>query len=149
MEKQINYYELAPDGFQQMLAMEKYTKTTGIDPILRELIKIRASQLNGCAYCLNMHTTEARKLGETEQRIYCLNAWEESTFYTEAEKSVLALTEHITLISTKRVSTNIYEQVRKHFSDSEYVSIVFIINQINSWNRLSISMGMVATNENS
>src|SRR5690625_1309444 len=149
MDKQIEYYDIAPEGFQQMLAMEKYIKTTGIDPKLQELIKIRASQLNGCAYCLHMHTKDARKLGETEQRIYCLNAWEESTFYTEAEKAVLALTEHITLISTKRVPTELYEQVRRHFSDKEYVSIVFIINQINSWNRLSISMGMVATDENS
>src|SRR5690625_1776227 len=108
MEKQINYYELAPDGFQQMLAMEKYTKTTGIDPILRELIKIRASQLNGCAYCLNMHTTEARKLGETEQRIYCLGAFRECTFYTEAEKVALELTENITLISDLRVPDELY-----------------------------------------
>ncbi len=147
LKKQIPYYDIAPKGFQQMVAMEKYTSTTGIDPKLKELIKIRASQLNGCAYCLQMHTKDARKLGETNERIDCLATWKECTFYTDAEKAVLELTEHITLIASKRVPTRLYDQMRLYFSDEEYVAIVFIINHINNWNRLSISMGMVATDE--
>jgi len=147
MKKQIPYYEIDPKGFQQMIAMEQYTSSTGIDPKLRELIKIRASQLNGCAYCLHMHTKDARKLGETNKRIDCLAAWREGTFYSEAERAVLELTEHVTLIADKRVPTKLYDQMRIHFSDEQYIAIVYIINQINSWNRLSIAMGMVATDE--
>ena len=128
-----------------MLEMEEYTKTTGIDHKLRELIKIRASQINGCAFCLNMHTTDARKLGETEQRLYCVGAFRECTFYTEAEKLALELTEHVTLISDMRVPDELYKRVREHYSEKEYVDLVILINQINSWNRLSISMGNFAT----
>src|SRR3954471_16252057 len=103
MSQRVSYYEIAADGMQIMMDMEKYTKTTTIERNLRELIKIRASQINGCAYCLNMHTADARKMGETEQRLYCISAWGECTFYTDAEKVALELTEHVTLIPTKRV----------------------------------------------
>ncbi|WP_438823742.1 carboxymuconolactone decarboxylase family protein [Bacillus sp. JJ1764] len=143
----MDYYKLAPEGINIMMEMEKYTKTTGIDRKLRELIKIRASQINGCAFCLNMHTADARKMGETEQRIYCVSAWGECTFYTEAEKVALELTEHVTLIPTKRVPDELYQRVRKHFDEKQYVDLILIINQINNWNRISISMGNVATNE--
>src|SRR5690625_2206747 len=119
-----------------MLEMERYTKTTGIDRKLRELIKIRASQLNGCAFCLNMHTADARKMGETEQRLYCVAAFRECTFYSDQEKAALELTEHVTLISNMRVPDELYTKVREHFSEKEYVDLVVIINQINSWNRL-------------
>ncbi|NHC41331.1 carboxymuconolactone decarboxylase family protein [Bacillus sp. MM2020_1] len=145
MEPRIDYSNVAPQGLNIMMEMEKYTKTTGIDRKLRELIKIRASQLNGCAYCLNMHTADARKMGETEQRIYCISAWEECTFYTEAEKVALELTEHVTLIPTKRVPDELYQRVRAHFDEKQYVDLVLIINQINNWNRISISMGNLAT----
>jgi AhpD family alkylhydroperoxidase len=144
MENRIDYHHVSPEAFNIMLEMEKYTKTTGLDRKLRELIKIRASQLNGCAHCLNMHTTDARKMGETEQRIYCVSAWEECTFYHDDEKAALELTEHVTLIPTKRVPDELYNRVREHFSEKEYVDLIFIINQINSWNRLAISMGNVA-----
>ncbi|MEH7109603.1 carboxymuconolactone decarboxylase family protein [Bacillus sp. JJ1764] len=147
MEPRMDYYKLAPEGINIMMEMEKYTKTTGIDRKLRELIKIRASQINGCAFCLNMHTADARKMGETEQRIYCVSAWGECTFYTEAEKVALELTEHVTLIPTKRVPDELYQRVRKHFDEKQYVDLILIINQINNWNRISISMGNVATNE--
>jgi len=123
-----------------MIEMEKYTKKTNIDRLLRELIKIRASQINGCAHCLNMHTKDARKMGETEQRIYCVSAWQECTFYSEAKKVALELTEYITEIANKRVPDELYHRVREHFSEKEYVDLVIIINQINSWNRLSVSM---------
>ena len=128
-----------------MMDMEKYTKTTAIERKLRELIKIRVSQINGCAYCLNMHTADARKMGETEQRIYCVSAWQECEFYTEAEKVALGLAEYVTLIPTKRVPDEFYQRVREHYDEKQYVDLVLIINQINSWNRISIAMGNIAT----
>jgi AhpD family alkylhydroperoxidase len=145
LENRIDYYNLAPDAMKIMMDMEKYTKTTGIDRKLRELIKIRASQINGCAFCLNMHTADARKMGETEQRIYCVSAWKECEFYTEAEKVALELTEYVTLIPTKRVPAELYQRVCEHYDDKQYVDLVLIINQINSWNRISIAMGNTAT----
>ena len=145
LEQRIDYYNVAPEALKIMMEMEKYTKTTGIDRKLRELIKIRASQINGCAYCLNMHTADARKMGETEQRIYCISAWQECEFYTEAEKVALELTEHVTLIPTKRVPDELYQRVREHYDEKQYVDLVLIINQINSWNRISIAMGNTAT----
>ena len=145
MSQRIPYYEITPDGMKIMMDMEKYTKTTTIDRKLRELIKIRASQINGCAYCLNMHTADARKMGETEQRLYCVSAWKECEFYTEAEKVALEMTEYVTLIPTKRVPDELYQRVREHYDERQYVDLVLIINQINSWNRISIAMGYTAT----
>lgn len=145
MELRINYYEVAPDALKIMMEMEKYTKSTGIDRKLRELVKIRASQINGCAFCINMHTSDARKMGETEQRLYCVSAWSDCDFYTDAEKLALELTEHVTLVPTKHVPDDLYNRVRIQFSEKEYVDLVILINQINSWNRLSISMGNFAT----
>ena len=145
MEQRVDYYNVAPEALKIMMEMEKYTKTTGIDRNLRELIKIRASQINGCAYCLNMHSADARKIGETEKRIYCISAWRECTFYTDAEKVALELTEYVTLIPTKRVPDDLYQRVREHFDEKQYVDLILIINQINSWNRISISMGSIAT----
>ncbi|MBK5446292.1 carboxymuconolactone decarboxylase family protein [Peribacillus sp. TH24] len=145
MEQRINYLEVAPEALNIMMEMEKYTKSTGIDRKLRELIKIRASQINGCAFCLNMHTSDARKMGETEQRLYCVSAWRECDFYTDAEKVALELAEHVTLVPTKRVPDDLYNRVCIHFNEKDYVDLVILINQINSWNRLSISMGNFAT----
>lgn len=145
MEQRINYLEVAPEALNIMMEMEKYTKYTGIDRKLRELIKIRASQINGCAFCLNMHTSDARKMGETEQRLYCVSAWRECDFYTDAEKVALELTEDVTLVPTKGVPDGLYNRARIHFSEKDYVDLVVLINQINSWNRLSIAMGNFAT----
>ncbi|WP_261133373.1 carboxymuconolactone decarboxylase family protein [Bacillus sp. Marseille-Q3570] len=145
MSQRVAYYDVAPDAMKIMMDMEKYTKSTGIERKLRELIKIRASQINGCAFCINMHTADARKMGETEQRLYCISAWRECTFYTDAEKVALELTEHVTLIPNKRVPDELYNRICKHFSEKEYVDLVLIINQINSWNRISIAMGNTAT----
>ncbi|WP_100403964.1 carboxymuconolactone decarboxylase family protein [Bacillus sp. FJAT-42315] len=130
-----------------MMQMEKYTKKSSINRKLRELIKIRVSQINGCAYCLNMHTSDARKMGETEKRIYCLSAWNECDFYSSEEKVALELSEHITLIPTKRVPDDLYQRVREHYNEKQYVDLVLIINQINSWNRISIAMGNTVTEE--
>ena len=145
LAQRIDYYNVAPEALKIMMEMEKYTKTTDIDRKLRELIKIRASQINGCAFCLNMHTADARKMGETEQRIYCVSAWEECEFYTEAEKAALELTEHVTLIPDKRVPDELYNRIRNHYSEKEYVDLILLINQINSWNRISIAMGNIAS----
>lgn len=144
MEQRIQYYDVAPEPLKIMMEMEKYIGSTKIDPKLRELIKIRASQINGCAFCLNMHTTDARKLGETEQRLYCVSAWDDCDFYTDAEKAALELTEHVTLVPTKRVPDELYNRVREYFDEKDYVDLIIMINQINSWNRLSISMGNFA-----
>jgi AhpD family alkylhydroperoxidase len=144
MELRIHYNEVAPEPLKIMLEMEKYLASTNLDPKLRELVKIRASQINGCAFCLNMHTTDARKLGETEQRLYCVSAWEDCAFYSDAEKAALELTEYVTQVSTKQVPEEIYRLVRHYFNEKDYVDLVFMINQINSWNRLSISMGNFA-----
>lgn len=144
MTKRIPYDQIAPDGLHIMMNMEAYTKTSGINRTTRELMKIRASQLNGCAYCINIHTKDARKMGETEQRIYGLNAWEECSFYTPEEKAALLLTEHVTFISNKRMPDDVYQEVRKFYNEKEYVDLILIINQINNWNRIAISMGNIA-----
>ncbi|AZU61297.1 carboxymuconolactone decarboxylase family protein [Neobacillus mesonae] len=147
MEQRLNYNEIAPEALKIMLEMEKYLQSTSLDKKLRELVKIRASQINGCAFCLNMHTVDARKIGETEQRLYCVSAWEDCDFYTDEEKAALELTEYVTQVSTKRVPDALYNHVRQYFGEKEYVDLIFMINQINSWNRLSISMGNFATSE--
>lgn len=139
MQPRFDYRAVQPGAMEVMLKLEAFTKSTGLNKQLMELIKIRASQLNGCAYCLDMHTKDARYLGETEQRIYCLSAWRDAPFYTEAERAVLALTEAVTLISEHGVPDDVYEAVRQHFSESEFVELVMVINTINCWNRLAIS----------
>jgi len=146
MGQRIDYYNRAPEALKIVMAMEKYINTTEIDRKIRDLIKVRASQINGCAFCLNMHTNDAREMGETEQRLYCVSAWRECDFYSAPEKLALELTEHVTLIPTMHVPHDLYIRVREQFDEKEYVDLVLIINQINSWNRLSISMGNIATN---
>ncbi|AKG35599.1 carboxymuconolactone decarboxylase family protein [Paenibacillus durus] len=144
MEQRMNYYKIAPEAFKIMMEMEKYIAAIELDPRLRELIKIRVSQINGCAFCLNMHSADARKIGETEQRIFCVSAWGECAFYSDAEKAALELAEHVTLVQAKRVPEELYHRVREHYSEREYVDLIMLINQMNSWNRISISMGVVA-----
>ncbi|MCH1627019.1 carboxymuconolactone decarboxylase family protein [Ferdinandcohnia quinoae] len=143
MEQRINYMKVAPEAFQLMLKFEEYSKTTGFDKKLIELIKIRASQINGCAYCLDMHTKDARAIGETEQRIYLLNAWREAPFYNDEERVALELTETVTSISVNGVPDDLYQRVREHFNEKQYVDLIILINTINSWNRLSISMNNI------
>jgi len=139
MEQRINYMKTNREVVKLMMELEEYKKTTGIDSKLIELIKIRASQINGCAYCLDMHTKDARAMGETEQRIYCLSAWRESPFYSEPERAVLELTEAVTAISSNGVPDELYERVRLHFDEKQYIDLVTIIITINGWNRLAIS----------
>ncbi len=144
MEPRIRYAKEEPDAYRAMQKLEEYIHGTGLDSSLIELMKIRASQLNGCAFCLDMHTQDARMAGETEQRIYCLGAWREAPFYTEQERAALALTESVTLIADNGVPDELYERVRTHFSAQQFVQLVMVINTINAWNRLSISTGLPA-----
>ncbi|MGE7593652.1 carboxymuconolactone decarboxylase family protein [Peribacillus frigoritolerans] len=139
MEQRINYMKTNREVVKLMMGLEEYKKTTEIDSALIELIKIRASQINGCAYCLDMHTKDARAMGETEQRIYCLSAWRETPFYSDSERAALELTEAVTAISANGVPDELYERVRLHFDEKQYIDLVTIIITINGWNRLAIS----------
>lgn len=143
MEPRMVYAQVDPDSLEAMMHLETYVRHSGLDSKLLELIKIRASQINGCAYCLDMHTKDARAIGETEQRIYALNAWRETPFYSEAEQVALEFTEALTFVSTSRVPDDLYERVRKHFDEKQYVQLIMAINTINSWNRLSVATGAV------
>lgn len=143
MQQRVNYVKTNPEAFGLMRKFEDYAKTTGFDRKIIELIKIRVSQLNGCAFCLDMHTKDARHIGETEQRIYLLNAWREAPFYSEQERAVLELTEAVTQISTGGVSDALYQEIRQHFDEKQYVDLIILINTINCWNRLAISVNAV------
>lgn len=139
MSKRINVLQIEPDAYKAIMALENYAANSGITKKHYELIKIRASQINGCAYCLDMHTRDARKAGETEQRIYVLNAWRDTSFFTEEEKVILALTEEITLISKGGVSDETYNQAASVLDEHYLAKIIIAISTINVWNRVSIS----------
>jgi len=128
-----------PAGYSAMLGLEKYVSSTSIDQKVKELIKIRASQINGCAFCLDMHTKDARKLGETEQRIYALNAWRETPFFSPEERAVLALTESVTLVSEDHVPDEVFDEVRRYFDEKQTAEIIWAIIAINAWNRMAIA----------
>jgi len=128
-----------PDGYKAMMALENYIGTVKINPIHREMIKIRASQINGCAYCIDMHTEDARALGETEKRIYALSAWHESPLFTEEERAILAFTDEMANISEKGVTEGTYDNLKKYFDDKTIAEIIMINVTINSWNRIAIS----------
>jgi AhpD family alkylhydroperoxidase len=127
-----------PAAYQAMLQLEQYVQGSGINPTLLELIKIRASQINGCAFCIDMHAKDARLRGETEQRIYALNGWHETPFFTPEERAVLALAEAVTLIATNHVSDTLYEEVSQYFSAEQIANLLMAIVTINGWNRIAI-----------
>ncbi len=140
MTQRINYTKEAPEAYQAMLKLEKYLRTCGLEDSLLHLVKMRASQINGCAFCIDMHSKDARAHGETEQRLYGLSAWRETPYYTERERAALAWTEALTRIAdTQDVSDEIYEETRRHFSDPEVALLGFVVATINAWNRLAIS----------
>ncbi|WHY72685.1 carboxymuconolactone decarboxylase family protein [Fictibacillus enclensis] len=139
METRIRMEEVEPGSLQAMLAVENYVARTSIDKTLKELIKIRASQVNGCAFCLNMHTKEARELGETEQRIYALNAWRETPYFTPEERAVLALTEAVTLVAESHVPDDVYNEAARYFDEKQMSEIIMQIVVINAWNRLAVT----------
>lgn len=143
MQARLDYYSIAPEAATIMVEFEKYVKSTNLDSALVELVKTRASQINGCAFCIDMHTKDARANGETEQRMYGLNAWRETDYYSEKERAALALTEAITEISNDDISDELYNKVREQFNEKDFVDLVYAINTINSWNRLAITMRAV------
>ncbi len=139
MRQWINYAKVAPDGYQAVRGLENYVKQSGLEKSLLELVRLRASQINGCAYCIDMHTKDARAEGESEQRLYGLSAWWETPFYSDRERAALAWTEAVTKISEKQVPDGVYENARAHFSEKELVDLTLAVIAINSWNRLAIS----------
>ncbi len=139
METRINIEKLEPNAFKAMYALENYLQNSQLSKTHIELIKIRASQINGCAFCINMHTTDALKRGETAQRIFLLNAWRETDLFTEEEKVILAITEEVTLISQNGVSDNTYQQAESFFDKNYIAQIIMAVVTINAWNRIAIS----------
>lgn len=128
----------APDAMKALRGVEAYLKSCGLETSLVELVKVRASQINGCAHCLDMHCKEARRLGETELRLYLLNAWEESDLYTPRERAALAWTDCLTKVAETHAPDAVFAAVRPHFTDKEMADLTTLIGQINTWNRLSI-----------
>ena len=140
MATRLNYIKAAPKAYQAMSQLEHYVKNCGLEASLIELVKIHASQINGCAYCIDMHTKDARANGESEQRIYLLSAWREVPFYNERERAALEWTEALTMITDNHVPDEIYEHVKPHFTDEELVNLSVTVATINAWNRLAISL---------
>ena len=139
MPQRLRYGKAFPEGLHALFNLGKAINESGLEPALVELVKTRASQMNGCAYCIDMHTKDARAAGETEQRLYALSAWEETPFYTPRERAALTWTEAITNIQQGHAADEVYEEVRKEFSEAELVKLTFAITQINTWNRISIA----------
>jgi len=143
MTERVQIVKEIPAAYQAMSGLEKYLGTSSIDKQLFELIKIRASQINGCAYCINMHTKDARSLGETEQRIYALSAWRDTPYFTKEERAVLALTESVTVITKEHVPDAVYEEAARYFESKQIGEIIMAIITINAWNRIAISTNMM------
>jgi AhpD family alkylhydroperoxidase len=142
MEPRINPYAAAPALLKQYLDYSNSVHETGLEHSLIELVKIRASQINGCANCLNMHTSDARKAGETEQRLHLLAAWHEAPVFSDRERAALDWTDHLTLIADKRAPDHVYAALNKEFSKEDQVKLTMLINVINGWNRLAVGFGL-------
>jgi AhpD family alkylhydroperoxidase len=144
MQPRLDGQKVAPAAYHAMLTLEEFVKKSSrLEQSLLELVRMRASQINGCAYCLDMHSKDARANGETEQRLYALNAWRETPFFTDRERAALAWTEAVTLVSQDHVPDSVYEEVRQRFSEAELVNLTLAIATINAWNRLCISFRVV------
>jgi AhpD family alkylhydroperoxidase len=139
MQARLNPYKAAPEMMNALGALENAVQASGLEQSLIDLIKTRASQINGCAYCIHMHTTEARRRGESEERLYLLDAWRESPLYSDRERAALAWTEAVTLISQTHAPDDVYEVARAAFSEAELVKLTTAIATINAWNRIAIS----------
>ncbi|WP_296597677.1 carboxymuconolactone decarboxylase family protein [Phenylobacterium sp.] len=140
MTTRLNAFAIAPEGIKKMAELEEVLKASGLEYSLYELVKMRASQINGCAFCLHMHSKDARAAGETEERLYLLNAWRESTFYTPRERAALAWTEALTQVAQTGAPDADYEGLKPHFSEAEIVNLTLLIGLINSWNRLAVGL---------
>ncbi|MBA2286301.1 MAG: carboxymuconolactone decarboxylase family protein [Ktedonobacteraceae bacterium] len=139
MNARLRYAKAAPGAHQAMLRLEEYVESCGLEIPLIRLIQTRASQINECAFCLDMHTKDARAEGESEQRLYLLSAWREATCYSERERAALEWTEAVTLLADNHVPDEVYERVRPHFTEEELVNLTLAIATINAWNRLNVA----------
>jgi AhpD family alkylhydroperoxidase len=140
MTARLNYPKVAPGAYRALAQVEKYVHdSSGLEKSLLELVKLRASQINGCAYCIDMHTKDARAAGESEQRLYLLSVWREAPLYSDRERAALEWTEAVTLVAQDHVPDEVYERVRLHFTEEELVNLTLAIATINAWNRFAIS----------
>lgn len=137
--KKINFLKSAKEASRLMIAIEQYLKETTISPLMQELVKIRVSQINGCVVCLDSHTKKALQLGERAQRIFLISAWRETSIFTDKEKAAFELAEQLTHISMLTLDDNVYDLVTEHFTEEEFLDLIVLINQINSWNRVNIA----------
>jgi AhpD family alkylhydroperoxidase len=143
MQPRIEHLKVAPNAMSAMLGLEQYVRQSGLDPSLLELVKLRASQINGCAYCIDMHTKDARARGESEQRLYAVAVWRETPFFTGRERAALDWTEAVTQVSWQHVPEDVYQLARQHFDEKALVDLTMAIIAINGWNRLAISFRTV------
>ena len=143
MKARLDFRKASPQGEKAMMGLHMFVRNCGLDHSLLELVKLRASQLNGCAHCIDMHTKELRADGETEQRLYLLDAWRESPFYSDRERAALAWTEAVTLLADSQVPDDVYEEARKQFSEQELVNLTLALVAINGANRLNIAFRTV------
>ena len=144
MEPRFDIGKLAPSAYKAMNGLELYLKGSGLDHKLMHMVKLRASQINGCAFCIDMHWKDARAAGETEQRLYGLDAWEESPYYSDRERAAFAWAEALTRITDGHVPDEVYGKVRPHFSDKELTDLTWVVAAINAWNRVSIASRVVS-----
>jgi AhpD family alkylhydroperoxidase len=143
MQSRIDYREVAPGAYTAMRGLETYVRQSGLEQRLLDLVKTRASQINGCAFCIDMHTKDARAEGETEQRLYALSAWRETPFFSERERAALAWTEAVTLVATVPIGDEVYEAARAQFDEKALVDLTLAIVTINGWNRMSVAFATV------
>jgi alkylhydroperoxidase AhpD family core domain len=139
MEQRLNFYSSAPEAIESMVNLEKYIRTSTLPKSLMELVRLRASQINGCAYCVDLHTSDARKTGEDERRLAAVVVWRETPFFSERERAALEWTESLTLIAQTHAPDEIWEQVKVHFTAKELVDLTLLIGTINTWNRIAIA----------
>jgi AhpD family alkylhydroperoxidase len=144
MQQRLDYAKIAPEGIKAMWGLEHYVRHCGLESSLLELVKFRASQINGCAFCIDMHTKDARAHGETEQRLYGLSAWREAPYYTDRERAALAWTEAVTEVACTHVPDDVFELASRHFNEKELADLTFAVVAINGWNRMAISFRKTA-----
>lgn len=139
MSTRIDYYKVSPEVVKAMIELENFVNKSGLERSLLDLVKLRASQINGCAFCVDTHCADARKKGESERRLYAVSVWRETSFFTNRERAALAWTEAVTLLSETHAPDDVYQEVLKYFNEKETVNLTFAIITINGWNRLAVS----------
>lgn len=139
MEPRLNFYKSGPEAMKAMTALEQQIARSGLEKSLIELVRLRASQINGCAYCIDVHTSDARKAGESERRLSTVAVWRETPFFTDIERAALDWTESVTLVAKTRVPDEVWNRVKEHFTPAEMVDLTLLVNTINAWNRFAIA----------